>query len=140
MKKQIALLVLFFFVVLGCKKDDVEPDYSDKFAGVWKGVRITQNGQTVNIKGVQNASLTLTFTRVETNKVKMSMIVFNNGTTNNVSPEDVFQVKNLDINNYELVFPPTSGGSGYITLNVNSGELKFGGFSGGTAFEYVFTK
>lgn len=141
MKKQIALLVLFFFVVLqGCKKDDVEPDYSDKFNGVWKGVRVIQNGQTLNIKGVSNVSVTMTFTKIETNKVKMSFVAFINGQTTTFAPEDILPIKNLSTNIYELTLPPSSGGTGYLTLDVNSGELKFGGFTGGSAFEYVFTR
>lgn len=141
MKKLIALLVLSLFVVLqSCKKDDPTPDYSDKFAGVWKGVRLTQNGQTISIKGATNVSMTMTFTKVDVNKVKMSFITFANGQTTTFAPDDIFPVKNLDINNYELTLPASPDGSGYLTLNVNSGELKFGGFTAGTAFEYVFTR
>lgn len=143
MKKQIALLVLFFFVVLqGCKKDDVQPDYSDKYVGTWTGIRMTMNGQTINIKGVSSVSLTNTFTKTETNKVKMNMIGFVNGQTTVVNMPDSFEIKNIDTNTYDLIIPTNvnSGGSMYVTLNVNTRELKVGGFASGNAFEYVFTK
>lgn len=141
MKKLIALLVLSLFVVLqSCKKDDPTPDYSDKFAGVWKGVRLTQNGQTLNLKGATNISVTLTITRIEVNKVKISLVTFANGQTTTTSPDDILPVKNLDANNYELTLPPSPDGSGYLTLNVNTGELKFGGYSGGSAVEFVFNR
>ncbi len=140
MKKSLILVVLgCFLLLLSCKKDDVPtPDYSSFFVGTWVATKLTQNGQLINVSSLQNVNITNTFTKTSTNKVSMNLIAYLNGQTSNVALNDL-EIKANGSNNYELVIPAQSGGNLYVTL-ANGIELKVGGYTGGTAFEYVFTK